>query len=1069
MILFLLIIFSFLASGVQAIENYSYVTKWGTFGEGEGEFRTPVYATLDTAGNVLVTESRNNRVQIFDSTGRFITTWKTRDPETGKLFTPKGIACDAFGNVYLTDSSNHRVWKFSRTGIFITNWGGYGEKPGQFIYPHDVAVDSSSGVVYVTDENNHRVQKFTGGGTYITSWGSHGSGEGQFSAPTGITVDISGNIYVADNQNHRIQKFTDNGTYITSWGTQGSEEGQLYWPWGIAVDDTGGVYVADLQNDRIQKFSSNGRFITAWGRYGTADGEFLRPRSVAVYGEGSKVYVVDSDNSRIQMFTTIPVILHLNYSPKIPVTGPETKTIFSAVIAEVPGYEICGLEWDFLNGTEASSRPEERLGGKTNLNYSQGKTWQYGEYGNKQLQVKLFGKQNGENDPYLLDQKDIDFKVFFPMGGPSDWKTNPYASPLNWRKDPSILTNEPNWYHYWKREGSIEKINLTTYDPGTGSAGYYNSSTGIIALGPAAPTLWNTITLNTALEPDGETIGGTVGITGATATVFHELHHETIRLTRESGIFSGLHDSDYNNSSLRYNYRADGRSYYQTSNDNLPDAFENGTLTTEWEPRGSQTDINHTDTYNFRTHFDQNYITYGDEEYLCYREENRALGRVEGFVPRYDYTKDWSDGGRMAKEQADSTVPSTYSSERVTIPSLDQTILLSEETDDSGFLHFVDNGLDTNGNGLYNLLIVDVTLGVDYPGTYTLYGNLTDEEGTFIASSSQRIPLATNGIFEVTLQFNGTEIHQSERNGPYILNVILSESGGREAFILDNRAYAHLTESYTPSQFEGAQISLTDTYADFAIDSDGDGTLDFLRIDTGLSVTHAGRYKVSAALYGYSGHITTAFYEGEFYMGENIAPLLFSGRVIGLQGIDGPYELRDVVIMSQDNIQIDYNRSPYRTHDYSKGDFLPSPPNATFITAPHKGNAPLTVNFTDMSTKNPDAFRWEYNTGIGWRTFSQLKNPQYTFFEPGNYSIRLTAKNDGGINTDTQIDRVIVNIQGDFNGNGHVDIGDVSKVAWMALEQIKPDLAADFNKDGRVNGADAAIIAYYYVGKISEL
>lgn len=1067
-ILVFMMIISWLATGVRAQDNYSYVTKWGTYGEGEGEFRTPVYATVDAVGNIYVTESRNNRVQIFDNTGQFISTWKTRDPKTGKLFTPKGIASDASGNIYLTDTSNHRVWKFSRSGVYINNWGGYGEKIGQFIYPHDVAVDGA-GFVYVTDENNHRVQKFTGGGTYITSWGSLGSGEGQFSAPTGITVDISGNVYVADNQNHRIQKFTDNGIFITSWGMQGSDEGQLYWPWGIEVDDAGGVYVADLHNNRIQKFSSNGTFITAWGRYGTEDGEFIRPMSVAVNGDGSWVYVVDSDNSRIQMFTTIPVILHLTYSPKIPITGPEKKTTFSAIIAKVPGYEICGLEWDFMNGTEDSSHPEERFGGKTNQNYSQEKTWQYGNYGNKQLEVKLFGKKTGENHPYLLDQKEIDFKVFFPMGGPSDWKTNIYASPLSWRKDPSIPTNEPNWYYYWKRDSAIEKIDLTTYDPGTGSAGYYNSSNSIIALGPAAPTLWKTIILNTGLEPGGETIGGTVGITGATATIFHELHHERIRFTRKSGLFSGLEDSDYNISSLRYYYSSGGRLYHQISNDNLPDGFENGTLTTEWEPLGSLTDINHTDTYNFRTHFDQHYITYGDEEYLCYREENRALGRVEGFTTRFDYVRDWSDGGRMAEEQAESTIPPTLGGEHLTTTTIEQAILLSEETDELGFLHFVDYGLDTNGNGLFNHLIVDVTLSVDNPGTYTLYGNLTDEEGTFIASSSYRVPLATNGTFEVSLQFNGSEIHKSERDGPYILNVILSESGGREAFILDSRIDAHTTEVYSLSQFEGAQISLAGTYADFAIDSDGDGTLDILRIDTGLAVTKPGAYKVSAALYGESGHLTTTFYEGELYNGDEIVHLTFNGRIIGIQRINGPYELRDVVVMSGENIQMDYNRSPYWTHAYSAEDFLPPPPDAAFIASPNRGVAPLTVQFTDTSSRNPDAFRWDYSTGDGWRGFSVLKNPSYTFFEPGNYSIRLTTKNDGGRTTYTQTDIISVHTQGDFNGNDRIDIGDVSKVAWMALGLIEPDKAADFNGDGTVNAADAAWIAYYYVGKIGEL
>jgi subtilisin family serine protease len=62
-----------------------------------------------------------------------------------------------------------------------------------------------------------------------------------------------------------------------------------------------------------------------------------------------------------------------------------------------------------------------------------------------------------------------------------------------------------------------------------------------------------------------------------------------------------------------------------------------------------------------------------------------------------------------------------------------------------------------------------------------------------------------------------------------------------------------------------------------------------------------------------------------------------------------------------------------------------------------------------------------------------------------------------------------VEIRGDLNGNGRVDIGDLSRVAWMAAGLTPIDMRADFNGDGKVDGADAALIAYYYVGKINVL
>ena len=59
--------------------------------------------------------------------------------------------------------------------------------------------------------------------------------------------------------------------------------------------------------------------------------------------------------------------------------------------------------------------------------------------------------------------------------------------------------------------------------------------------------------------------------------------------------------------------------------------------------------------------------------------------------------------------------------------------------------------------------------------------------------------------------------------------------------------------------------------------------------------------------------------------------------------------------------------------------------------------------------------------------------------------------------------------KGDFNGNWRVDIGDVTRVAYMAVNLTPWHPAADFNGDTNIDIGDASKIAWYYVGKISEL
>ena len=90
--------------------------------------------------------------------------------------------------------------------------------------------------------------------------------------------------------------------FLDDWGTYGTGDGQFLSPHGVAVASDGSVYVADSENNRIQRFTSAGVFVSQWGNEGTGDGQFLSPWGVAVASDGS-VYVADTGNNRIQKFS----------------------------------------------------------------------------------------------------------------------------------------------------------------------------------------------------------------------------------------------------------------------------------------------------------------------------------------------------------------------------------------------------------------------------------------------------------------------------------------------------------------------------------------------------------------------------------------------------------------------------------------------------------------------------------------------------------------------------------------------------------------------------------------------
>src|SRR5215208_5066956 len=70
---------SFSSSFAQQLNNnnsndYSFVTKWGSFGSGFGKFSQPLEIATDSAGNIYVTDFTGlaNQVQKFSPNGTFI-------------------------------------------------------------------------------------------------------------------------------------------------------------------------------------------------------------------------------------------------------------------------------------------------------------------------------------------------------------------------------------------------------------------------------------------------------------------------------------------------------------------------------------------------------------------------------------------------------------------------------------------------------------------------------------------------------------------------------------------------------------------------------------------------------------------------------------------------------------------------------------------------------------------------------------------------------------------------------------------------------------------------------------
>jgi uncharacterized protein (TIGR03663 family) len=229
-----------------------------------GTFCEPwAIATSPDGQWVYVADTWNHRIQKLTSTGKPVKAWgnPNYDPVSSDpfgLWGPRGIAVDAAGRVLVADTGNKRVVIYDSEGNFISQFGGGGISPGQLEEPVGLAFDPQ-GNLYVADTWNQRIQVFApnaDGTAYsptfqwsITGW----NGESLDNKPY-LAVDQQGNVFTTDPEGFRVLEFKSNGDFVHTWGDYGSGPDNFGLACGIAVDGEGQVWVSDSANNRLMRF-----------------------------------------------------------------------------------------------------------------------------------------------------------------------------------------------------------------------------------------------------------------------------------------------------------------------------------------------------------------------------------------------------------------------------------------------------------------------------------------------------------------------------------------------------------------------------------------------------------------------------------------------------------------------------------------------------------------------------------------------------------------------------------------------------------------------------------------------
>jgi len=350
-----------LTSAVHSLEFSEFVTK-GYEGKAELEFIAPEDLILGPAGEIIVADQKNNRVQILKADGsfaRFISSKnngvdlpppgderpgrghkakhapKSSDKPGDKkvpadkktvvapsgesgfvwygegasmtitLGKPVGLALDKSGRLWVSCSEIHKIYIFRfADGKALGEFGQRGRQQGLFDTPMDIDI-RSDGFLAVADWGNKRVQIFSPSGKSVRE--IHYKEETKKAGlrdirPRGVFWDIDGNLLVSYPAYNQIVCWNLTGALVWRYGVLGNDKGELNQPSYFCPSLDGNIMLSDSGNNRIVEVNPRGILIRNYPiRRGTGPGKLLSPRGLALVKPDTLV-VADQGNNRVHFF-----------------------------------------------------------------------------------------------------------------------------------------------------------------------------------------------------------------------------------------------------------------------------------------------------------------------------------------------------------------------------------------------------------------------------------------------------------------------------------------------------------------------------------------------------------------------------------------------------------------------------------------------------------------------------------------------------------------------------------------------------------------------------------------------
>jgi len=213
--------------------------KFGSLGELDRQFRSPHGFCMGPNEEIIVADTFNHRIQIFDKEGNFKFSFGVPGKDEGQLFYPRKVAVLRNSGYYVIcdrGSERSRMQIFSPMGHFIRRI------PIRFIdivaglaisrEGYIVAVDSVTPTIFILHPEG-QLMKYIECSEYMTE-------------PSDIAI-FGHEYYICDFKGHSIVVMHENGTFLRRIGCQPVTN----FPNGIDISDAGDILVGDSHGNQF--------------------------------------------------------------------------------------------------------------------------------------------------------------------------------------------------------------------------------------------------------------------------------------------------------------------------------------------------------------------------------------------------------------------------------------------------------------------------------------------------------------------------------------------------------------------------------------------------------------------------------------------------------------------------------------------------------------------------------------------------------------------------------------------------------------------------------------------------